>query len=181
MRESRAPPVFWAPATVMWPGPVCVWEDGNEPEKVGIMHISLQFRAQVRWSIGESTADNGKNLKVFNVAKYSADNVVSGICAAIVRVENAHFKAELDDDSVKQLLETNRKILEHEREVLKEHLRQEQELWEHHANRMRDILCYNKGIWMSEKVFYIVGSTSFISTFTILMYIVLWVYYHWIG
>ena len=157
-------------------------------EKRKLVSDEIQKLELVRSTIDKSAGALEKaqptmqeTLKAFHAAKESADNVVSGICAAIVRVENEHFKAELDDESVKQLLETNSKILEHERGILAEHLKQEHELWERHADRMRDILRRNKGIWMSEKVFYIVGSIGFLCTFIVLMYIVLWVYYHWIA
>lgn len=106
--------------------------------------------------------------------------MATGICATIVRMENEHFNAELDDESVKQLLETNSKILEHEHRILAEHLKQEEVLWERHTDRMCDILRRNKGGWMSEKVFYIVGSLSLLSFTTIVMEIVTYVYFHMI-
>ena len=43
-----------------------------------------------------------------------------------------------------------------------------------------EIVRNNEGVWLSTKIFYIVGSLSLLSIITIVLEIAFYVYFHWI-
>ena len=96
-------------------------------EKLGLLRNEIQEMELSRNALNEATTAQTSakgeldEMKAFYAAKDSADNIVTGIIAQIVRVENTRFTAQLDEGSVAQVQETNRKAIEHEREVLAQH------------------------------------------------------------
>ncbi len=131
-------------------------------------------------AIKEAKESGETTQKGLEAAAKSAENIITRICDAIVRVENTPIKARLDDESLQQLKELHDQWLGQEKQKLADHNQQQQTIWQKQSQRLTNIVKKNKGVWMSEKVFYIVGSIGFLSTFAVLMYTMLWVYYHWI-
>ena len=58
--------------------------------------------------------------------------------------------------------------------------KQQEALWQKQGYRLTDIVRNNEGVWISTKVFYIIGSLSLLSIITIVMEIVFYVYFRWI-
>ena len=48
------------------------------------------------------------------------------------------------------------------------------------SHRLTDIVRNNEGVWLSQRLFYIVGSLSLLSIITIVLEIAFYVYFHWI-
>lgn len=117
-------------------------------------------------------------FKAFNAANGSAENIISGIVAQICKVEHTRFTAHLDEASVSQVQETNRKAIDHGKEVLEAHLKKQADMWNNQAYRKRNILSKNEGIWMSSRLFYIVAPIALLSILIVLLYISLWVYFN---
>ena len=95
-------------------------------EKLGLLRKEIQEMELSRTSLNEATKaqdsakdDLSETMKAFYAAKDSADNIVTGIVAQIVRVENMHLTAHLDEGSVTQVQETNRKAIEHLDNIIK--------------------------------------------------------------
>ena len=118
--------------------------------------------------------------KGLDAATKSADNAISGICSAIVKAENTPIKAKLDDESLKQLHDTHDQWLGQEKQTLADHDKQQAANWQKQSQRLTNIVKNNEGVWISTKVFYIVGSLSLLSIITITMEIAFYVYFHWI-
>ena len=131
-------------------------------------------------AIKEAKESSVTTQKGLNAATKSADNAISGICSAIVKAENTPIKAKLDDESLKQLHDTHAQWLGQEEQKLADHNKQQEESWQKHSQRLTDIVKNNEGVWISTKLFYIVGSLSLLSIITIAMEIVFYVYFHWI-
>ncbi len=47
-----------------------------------------------------------------------------------------------------------------EKQKLADHHQQQEASWQKHSRRLTDIVKHNEGVWMSDKVFYIVASLS---------------------
>ena len=122
-----------------------------------------------------------ETMKAFYAAKDSANNIVTGIVAQIVRVENTRFIAQLDEGSVTQVQETNRTAIEHERDVLAQHRKEQEIIFRKHSQRMADIVSRGEGVWMSLRVFYIIAPIALFSIFAWVIYFSFWVYFHWIA
>ena len=70
--------------------------------------------------------------------------------------------------------------MEQEKQMLADQHKQQKVLWQKQSNRLTDIVRNNEGIWLSAKLFYIVGSFSLLSIITIVLEIAFYVYFHWI-
>ena len=86
----------------------------------------------------------------------------------------------VSDTDWQKMQELQAQWLGQEEQKLVDHNQQQETIWQKQSQRLTDIVKNNKGVWMSEKVFYIVCSIGFFSTFAVLMYTSLWVYYNWI-
>ena len=131
-------------------------------------------------AIKEAKESSITTQKGLDAATKSADNAISGICSAIVKAENTPIKAKLDDESLKQLQDNHVQWLGQEKKTLDDHHRQQEESWQKHSQRLTDIVKNNEGVWISTKLFYVVGSLSLLSIITIAMEIAFYVYFHWI-
>ena len=157
-------------------------------EKLGLLRKEIQEMELSRTSLNEATKSQNsakdeldETMKAFYAAKDSADNIVTGIVAQIVRVENTRFTAQLDEGSVTQVQETNRKAIEHERDVLAEHRKEQETMFRKQSQRMADIISRGEGVWMSLRVFYIIAPIALFSIFAWMIYLSFWVYFHWIA
>lgn len=157
-------------------------------EKLGLLRKEIQEMELSRTSLNEATKaqdsakdDLSETMKAFYAAKDSADNIVTGIVAQIVRVENMHLTAHLDEGSVTQVQETNRKAIEHEREVLAQHMKKLKAMFNDQSEELANIVRRGEGVWMSLRVFYIIAPIALFSIFAWVIYISFWVYFHWIA
>ena len=157
-------------------------------EKLGLLRKEIQEMELSRTALNEATKaqnsakdDLGETMRAFHAAKDSANNIVTGIVAQIVRVENMHFTAHLDEGSVTQMQETNRKAIEHEREVLAQHRKELKVMFSKESEQLADIVSRGEGVWMSLRVFYIIAPIALFSIFAWVIYFSFWVYFHWIA
>ena len=70
--------------------------------------------------------------------------------------------------------------MEQEKQMLVDQHKQQESLWQKQSNRLTDIVSNNEGVWISTKLFYIVGSLSLLSIITIVLEIAFYMYFHWI-
>lgn len=157
-------------------------------EKLGILRKEIQEMELSRTALKEATKaqDSAKDeldemKKAFYAAKDSANNIVSGIVAQIVRVENMHLTAQLDEGSVTQVQETNRKAIEQERDVLAQHRKEQEIMFRKQSRRMADIVSRGEGVWISLRLFYIIAPIALFAIFAWVIYFSFWVYFHWIA
>ena len=86
----------------------------------------------------------------------------------------------LCDADWQKMHELHGQWMEQEKQMLVDQHKQQEILWLKQSQRLTGIVKNNKGVWMSEKVFYIIGSLSLLSIITIAMEIVFYVYFHWV-
>ena len=156
-------------------------------EKLGILRKEIQEMELSRNALNEATKSQtsaktelDETMKAFYAAKDSANNIVSGIVAQIVRVENMRLTAQLDEGSVTQVQETNRTAIEHERDVLAQHRKEQEIMFRKQSQCMADIVSRGEGVWMSQRIFYIIAPIALFSIFAWVIYFSFWVYFHWI-
>ena len=128
----------------------------------------------------EANENNVKIQKGINAAALSADNILTRICAVIVKAENTTTKARLDDESMKQFHDMHAQWLGQKELKLADHNQQQEAIWQKQSQRLTNIVKNNEGVWISTKLFYIVGSLSLLSIITIAMEIAFYVYFHWL-
>ncbi len=79
-----------------------------------------------------------------------------------------------------KMQELHNQWMEQEKQMLADQYKQQEESWQKHSQRLTDIVKNNEGVWISTKLFYVVGSLSLLSIITIVMEIAFYVYFHWI-
>ena len=131
-------------------------------------------------AIKEAKESSVTTQKGLNAATLSVDNAITGICNAIVQAQQTPVKTRLDDESLKQLHDSHIQWLGQEKQTLDDHHKQQEESWQKHSQRLTDIVKNNQGVWISTKLFYIVGSLSLLSIITLAIEIAFYVYFKWI-
>ena len=84
------------------------------------------------------------------------------------------------DADWQKMQELHAQWMEQEKQMLVDQHKQQESLWQKQSNRLTDIVRNNEGIWLSQRLFYIVSSLSLLSIITIAMEIAFYVYFHWI-
>ena len=84
------------------------------------------------------------------------------------------------DADWQKIQELHNQWMEQEKQMLVDQHKQQESLWQKQSNRLTDIVRNNEGIWLSQRLFYIVGSLSLLSIITIVLEIAFYVYFHWI-
>ena len=84
------------------------------------------------------------------------------------------------DDDWQRMQEIHNQWLEQEKQMLADQYKQQEMLWQKQSHRLTEIVKNNEGVWLSAKLFYIVGSLSLLSIITIVLEIAFYVYFHWI-
>lgn len=81
----------------------------------------------------------------------SCENIVNGICNAIVKAErDARFKATVSPELLAQLQQIIDKSVEAWKTILKNHRSEQTRMLTEHESNMRKILRRNEGIWFSD-------------------------------
>ena len=165
---------------------LAIREDGEKEELQKMSDVTLEqireehalFQGLLK-AMREAREECAAVTKVLQAAKDSADNAIGGICAAIVKAENTSIKARLDDESFRQLDRLHARWLEQEKQVLGDQFKQQEVLWQKQGARLVNIMRNNEGVWISKRLFYIVGILSLLSIGIIAIEIYVYVYVHW--
>ena len=85
------------------------------------------------------------------------------------------------DTDWQKMQELHNQWMEQEKQMLVDQHKQQETLWQKQSHRLTEIVRKNEGVWLSAKIFYIVGSLSLLSIITIAMEIAFYVYFKWIA
>ena len=120
------------------------------------------------------------------------DSAVTDIRGKVDAI-NTHIDKVLEDAPTKlkvsvnvadvdwqKMQELHNQWMEKEKQMLADHRKQQEVLWQKQSHRLTEIVRNNEGVWLSTKIFYIVGSLSLLSIITIVLEIAFYVYFHWI-
>ena len=82
------------------------------------------------------------------------------------------------DADWQKMQELHNQWMEQEKQMLADQYKQQETLWRKQSHRLTDIVRNNEGVWLSQHLFYIVGSLSLLSIITIVLEIAFYVYFH---
>ena len=85
----------------------------------------------------------------------------------------------VSDDDWQRMQKLHNQWMEQEKQMLADQYKQQEVLWQKQSQRLTDIVKNNEGVWLSQRLFYIVGSLSLLSIITIVVEIAFYVYFHW--
>lgn len=83
------------------------------------------------------------------------------------------------DTDWQKMQELHNQWMEQEKQMLADQRKQQEALWQKLSHRLIEIVKNNEGVWLSQRLFYIIGSLSLLSIFTIVLEIAFYVYFHW--
>ena len=86
----------------------------------------------------------------------------------------------VSDADWREMQELHNQWMEQEKQMLADQYKQQEVLWQKQSHRLTEIVRNNEGVWLSQRLFYIVGSLSLLSIITIVVEIAFYVYFHWI-
>ena len=119
----------------------------------------------------------------------AAVNTISGKVDTINKhidqvIEDAPTKLKVtvnvSDDDWEKMQKLHNQWMEQEKQMLADQYKQQEVLWQKQSHRLTDIVRNNEGVWLSQRLFYIIGSLSLLSIITIVLEIAFYVYFHWI-
>jgi len=84
------------------------------------------------------------------------------------------------DTDWQKMQELHAQWIEQEKQMLADQYKQQEALWQKQGHRLTDIVRNNEGVWLSQRLFYIIGSLSLLSIITIVLEIAFYVFFHWI-
>ncbi len=85
----------------------------------------------------------------------------------------------VSDDDWEKMQKLHNQWMEQEKQMLADQYKQQEVLWQKQSHRLTDIVRNNEGVWLSQRLFYIIGSLSLLSLITIVLEIAAYVYFHW--
>lgn len=101
-------------------------------------------------SLIQVTTSLNEAITVLNAAKDSADNIVSGICKAIVDAqENTKFKVHFEREDLEQMSNHSIAALKTDEIMMKQHRDQQLKNLEDHERKVKNLLRHNEGVWLS--------------------------------
>ena len=86
----------------------------------------------------------------------------------------------VSDADWQKMQELHNQWMEQEKQMLADQYKQQEVLWQKQNHRLTEIVRNNEGVWLSQRLFYIIGSLSLLSIITIVLEIAFYVYFHWI-
>ena len=86
----------------------------------------------------------------------------------------------VSDDDWEKMQKLHNQWMEQEKQMFADQYKQQEVLWQKQSHRLTDIVRNNEGVWLSQRLFYIIGSLSLLSIITIVLEIAFYVYFHWI-
>ena len=136
-------------------------------------------------SLESSIRQTQREEGVLGTAMNTISNKVDSINEHIDQVmEDAPTKLKVTvtvcDTDWQKMQELHNQWMEQEKQMLADQYKQQEVLWQKHSQRLTEIVRNNEGVWLSAKLFYIVGSLSLLSIITIVLEIAFYVYFHWI-
>ena len=85
----------------------------------------------------------------------------------------------VSDDDWEKMQKLHNQWMEQEKQMLADQYKQQEVLWQKQSHRLTENVKNNEGVWLSQRLFYIVGSLSLLSLITIVLEIAAYVYFHW--
>ena len=115
------------------------------------IHEAKEVLLKIHQDLLEAIKAENDAVAVLKAAIDSSDNIINGICNAIVKAErHTQFKAAIKSEHLAQLQQLRDKAVEAWDTILKNHRTKQAKMLTEHESNMRKILRQNEGIWFSD-------------------------------
>lgn len=115
------------------------------------IHEAKEALLKIHQTLQEVIKAESDAAVVLKAAIGSSDNIINGICNAIVKAErHTQFKATIKSEHLAQLRQLLNQTVEAWKSVLENHRSEQAKMLIGHEANMRKILRRNEGIWFSD-------------------------------
>lgn len=106
---------------------------------------------KIHQDLQDAIKAEGEATVVLQEAISSSNNIINGICNAIVKAEqNTRFKATIKSEHLAQLQQLLNQTIETWKTMLENHRSEQAKMLMEHGFNMRKILGRNEGVWFSD-------------------------------
>ena len=141
----------------------------------------INARLSLESSIRQTQREEGVLGAAVNTISKKVDSINEHIDQVM---EDAPTKLKVtvnvSDDDWEKMQKLHNQWMEQEKQMLADQYKQQEVLWQKQSHRLTDIVRNNEGVWLSQRLFYIIGSLSLLSIIMIVLEIAFYVYFHWI-
>ena len=141
----------------------------------------INAKLSLESSIRQTQREEGVLGAAVNTISKKVDSINEHIDQVI---EDAPTKLKVtvnvSDDDWEKMQKLHNQWMEQEKQMLADQYKQQETLWRKQSHSLTDIVRNNEGVWLSQRLFYIVGFLSLLSIITIVLEIAFYVYFHWI-
>ena len=148
-----------------------------EKATTAVINAKLSLESSIR----QSQREEGVLGAAVNTISGKVDTINENIDHVM---EDAPTKLKVtvnvSDADWQRMQELHVQWMDQEKQMFADQHKQQEALWQKQRHRLTEIVRNNEGVWLSTKIFYIVGSLSLLSIITIVLEIAFYVYFHWI-
>ena len=106
---------------------------------------------KIHQDLQDAIKAEGEAAVALQEAISNSNNIINGICNAIVKAEqNMQFKATIKSEHLAQLQQLLNQTIETWKTMLENHRSEQAKMLTEHESNMRKILRHNKGVWFSD-------------------------------
>lgn len=148
-------------------------EKQNLDKRLAEVREAKEVLLKIHQDLQDVIKAEGNAAFVLRAAIDSSDNIINGICNAIVKAErNTQFKATIKSEYLTQLQQLLDQAVEAWKNVLENHRSEQAKILTKHESNMRKILRRNEGIWFSD--FWMKVLVIFLFVYTIVLGLVVY-------
>ena len=140
----------------------------------------INAKLSLESSIRQTQREEGVLGAVVNTISKKVDSINEHIDHVM---EDAPTKLKVSvnvsDADWQRMQELHNQWMVQEKQMLADQYKQQETLWRKQSHRLTEIVRNNEGVWLSQRLFYIVGSLFLLSIITIVLEIAFYVYFHW--
>ena len=157
-------------------------ESGKEEIKVTLKEIESAKKAlyEAKEELGNAYR-RLESAKVALVAVHrSTDNIVDGICHAIVKAEQSNLKVGINDEGLALLDERNSTAISAFKQALDEHEKRINDMFTHQLKELKRIRNIEEGAYFNGRTYWWMFGIAFFGWLIVIVCITLWIHKHWI-
>ena len=152
-------------------------ESGKEEIKVTLEEIESAKKAlyEAKEELGNVYRRLESTRMALVAAHRSTDNIVDGICHAIVRAEQSNLKVGINDEGLAQLDERNNTAISAFKQALDEHEKRINDMFTHQLKELKRIRNIEEGAYFNGRTYAWMFGLAFVSWAIILVEITIWI------
>ena len=148
-------------------------EKQNADERLAEVREAKDALVKIHQDLQDAIKAERDATVVLQEAISSSNDIINGICNAIVKAEqNTQFKATIKSEHLAQLQQLLNQAIETWKTMLENHRSEQTKMLTEHESNMRKILRHNEGVWFSD--FWMKVLVIFLFVYTVVLGLVVY-------